>query len=169
MGSYSKGKEEAVCWIKEHFNKGIKCLDVGACNGKWFDLLWDYMVLDGVEVWQPYINKYNLVAKYRRLFEVDIREFEYEWYDLIIFGDIIEHLSVEEAQKVIEYARPRCQNMIVAVPFKYKQGEKNGNPYEVHIQDDLTPELFNERYQGFVPIYMSDDYAYYVKNKDGTK
>lgn len=163
MGSYSKGKEEAVRWIKDHFKSGAKCLDVGACNGKWFNLLWDYMTMDGLEVWQPYISKFNLAAKYRRLFEVDIRDFKYDWYDLIIFGDIIEHLSVEDAQRVLEYAESRCQNMIVAVPFKYKQGEKNGNPYEVHIQDDLTPELFIERYPGFVSIYMSDDYAYYVK------
>lgn len=166
MGSYSEGKTEAVKWICANFSCGSTCLDVGACDGKWSDLLRDYLVMDGVEVWQPYIEKYKLARKYRKLFETDIRSFTYRHYDLIIFGDIIEHLPVEDAQKVIDYAKYRCRNMIVAVPYQYRQGEKNGNPYEVHIQDDLTQELFKERYPGFVPIYKTDTYAYYVRGTD---
>ena len=84
-------------------------------------------------------------------------------YDLIIFGDVLEHMTVEDAQAVVDYARDRCDNMLIAVPFLYEQGAKNGNPYEIHLQADLTPELFNERFPGFKPIYMSEDYAYYVK------
>ena len=169
MGSYTEGKTEAVKWICANFSRGSTCLDVGACDGKWSDLLRDYLIMDGVEVWQPYINKHNLKTKYHRLFETDIRGFEYGVYDLIIFGDIIEHLSVEDAKRVLDYATFHCRNMIVAVPYCYRQGEKNGNPYEVHVQDDLTPELFDSRYEGFVPIYQTDKYAYYVRgsNNDG--
>lgn len=50
---------------------------------------------------------------------------------------------------------------------RYKQGMMHKNPFEVHIQDDLIPELFDIRYPGFKPIYMTDLYAYYVK-KDNT-
>ena len=163
MASYNEGKEEAIKWICANFSKGSTCLDVGACDGKWSDLLGDYLIMDAVEAWRPYIEKNNLIDKYRAVFECEIQNFKYKRYDLIIFGDILEHMSADHARRVIEYAWPRCKNMVIAVPYQYRQGPKNGNPYEVHIQDDLTPELFNERFPGFVTIYQSEQYAYYVK------
>ena len=166
MGSLNKGKKEAVQWIKENFEKGAECLDVGACNGKWFDLVGDYLTMDAIEIWMPNIQKYELAKKYRTVMCSDIIKTNYLFYDLIIFGDVLEHMSVSEAQKVIEYARPRCRDMLIAIPFLYEQGVKNGNPYEIHVQDDLTPELFEQRYPGFKPIFMSDNYAYYVKNNN---
>lgn len=166
MGSLNKGKKEAVQWIKENFEKGAECLDVGACNGKWFDLVGDYLTMDAIEIWMPNIRKYELAKKYRMVMCSDIIKANYLFYDLIIFGDVLEHMSVSEAQKVIEYARPRCRDMLIAIPFLYEQGAKNGNPFEIHIQDDLTPELFELRYPGFKPIFMSDNYAYYVKNNN---
>ena len=36
-----------------------------------------------------------------------------------------------------------------------------GNPCERHIQDDLTDELFNERYPGFKLEFAYPDYGYY--------
>lgn len=81
-----------------------------------------------------------------------------------IFGDVLEHMTVEEAQKVIAYAKEHCNQMLIAVPFLWEQGAIRGNPNEVHIQPDLTPELFNERYPGFKPIFMSAKYAYYVRD-----
>lgn len=163
MGSYNEGKQEAVKWIFEHFSKGSACLDVGACNGKWFDLLGDYMVMDAVEVWPPYIHKYRLQDKYRKVFSSAVQFYQYNHYDLIIFGDVLEHMSVDDARRVIEYAMPRCTDMLIAVPFLYKQGAKNNNPWERHIQDDLTHEIFMKRFPGFRPIFLSDKYAYYVK------
>ena len=166
MGSLNKGKMEAVQWIKENFEKGAECLDVGACNGKWFDMVGDYLTMDAIEIWMPNIQKFELAKKYRMVMCSDIIKTNYIFYDLIIFGDVLEHMSVSEAQKVIEYARPRCRDMLIAIPFMYEQGVKNGNPYEIHVQDDLTPELFEQRYPGFKPIFMSDNYAYYVKNNN---
>ena len=164
MGSYNEGKDKAVAWLCANFSKGSTCLDVGACDGKWSKLLNDYFYMDAVEVWEPYIKKNKLADKYAHVYFIDIRDFKFARYDIIIFGDILEHLPVADAQKVIEYAWPRCKQMLIAVPFLYAQGEKNGNPHEVHQQPDLTPELFDARYPGFLPIYMSEDYAYYIKD-----
>lgn len=165
MGSFSKGKDEAVQWIRANFKEGAEILDVGACNGKWRDLLGNGYIMDAVEIWPPNIHKYELMKKYRMVFGSDIKFYKYVHYDLIIFGDVLEHMTVKDAQAVVDYARDRCDNMLIAVPFLYEQGAKNGNPYEIHIQPDLTPEIFNERFPGFKPIFMSDDYAYYVMAK----
>lgn len=163
MGSYDFGKDEIVAWVKDNFPKGATCLDVGACDGKWSRLLGDYLLMDAVEIFPKNIIDHNLNEKYRNAFCGDVKDLEYEWYDLIIFGDVIEHMTVENAQKVLEYARPRCKDMIVAVPYLYSQGAEYGNPWEVHIQNDLTPEIFNERYKGFKPLIANSEYAYYSK------
>ena len=166
MASIEFGKNEVVAWVKDHFPSGATCLDVGACDGKWFNLLGNYLKMDAVEIYFPYIEQYGLENKYHRMFCGDIVDFRYCWYDLIIFGDVIEHMTVEDAQKVLAFARNRCKEMIVSVPFRYKQGPERGNVWERHIQDDLTPELFKERYPGFKEIYViPDKYAYYIKDK----
>ena len=161
MSSYDYGKPEICAWIRQHFPRDATILDVGACDGKWMKLLPEYPNMDAVEAFEP--NLKNLQG-YRDVYHSDIRDFGYEWYDLVIFGDIVEHLSVEAAKNELEYARDRCRDMIVAVPFLYKQGAIYGNPYEVHIQDDLTPENFSERYPGFeVLLRARDNYCYYHK------
>ena len=161
MSSYDYGKPEICAWVRQHFPRDATILDVGACDGKWRKLLPEYPNMDAVEAFEP--NLQNLQG-YRDVYHSDIRDFGYEWYDLVIFGDIVEHLSVEAAKNELEYARDRCRDMIVAVPFLYKQDAIYGNPYEVHIQDDLTPENFVERYPGFeVLLRARDNYCYYHK------
>ena len=164
MASLNVGKRESIEWIMKNFSKGSFCLDVGACDGKWADLLGDYLVMDGVEIYRPNIEKHNLMSKYRYIFNADIREFQYfDDYDLIIFGDVLEHMSVEDAQKVLHYAIPRCRNLLVAVPYQWVNRSHYGNPWEVHIQDDLTPENVLERYPELKPLFIYDRYGYYIK------
>jgi len=161
MSSYDYGKPEICAWIRQHFPRDASILDVGACDGKWRRLLPEYPNMDAVEAFEP--NLQNLQG-YRDVFHADICDFGYEWYDLVILGDIVEHLSVEAAKNELEYARDRCRDMIVAVPFLYEQGALYGNPYEVHLQPDLTPENFAERYPGFeVLLRARDNYCYYHK------
>ena len=166
MGSYNEGKLEVVEWVKQRFPKGSTCLDVGACDGKWFNLLGDHFKMDCVEIFKPNVYEHDLMNKYEKVFVNDVANFRYAWYDLIIFGDVLEHMPVENAQAVLKYAEPRCNDLIIGIPFLYTQGAIYGNPWEEHIQNDLTPELFNERYPGYEliirPIW---EYAYYHKGE----
>ena len=162
--SYKYFKEEIKEYLKNKYNKGSSILDVGAGNGTYYDLLGEYYKnIDGVEIYAPNIVENCLRGKYREVYNEDIREFKYEWYDIIIFGDIIEHLEVKEAQKVLEYAYDRCREMIIAVPYMYKQGVCYGNVYEIHKQDDLTKENVLERYPYLKLLYGNEEYGYYVK------
>ena len=164
MSSFCEGKEFISGWIHARFDLGATCLDVGACDGNWYNRLGDYFKMDAVEIFQPNIDRHSLKEKYQNVWCDDIAEFQYEWYDLIIFGDVIEHMSVEQAQKVLEYAKPRCKDMIVSVPFLFRQGANYGNQWERHVQEDLTPELFDKRYPGFRMIHRPlPNYAYYAK------
>lgn len=163
MGSYDAGKPEVVAWIRQNFPPESSILDVGACDGRWKGLLPEYFCMDAVEIFTP--NAWQIKPLYREVFNIDIRQFKYEPYDLIIFGDVIEHMPVEDAQAVLRYAAERCRDMIVAVPWQYKQDEMYGNPWEKHIQDDLTPELFSERYPGFEELVSLPGYCYYHKRE----
>ena len=154
MSSYRAGKEYVSLYLRSHFPKGSKCLDVGCCEGFWFDMLSDWFDMDGIEVWRPNVQKYLLYDKYTNLFVKNITEFNYPRnYDVVIFGDILEHLEVEEAQKVLETAQLHSKEVIVAVPFLYPQGEKDGNKYEIHKQADLTEEIFAQRYPAFEQLW----------------
>jgi len=165
MSSLNDGKQEIVSWIKEHFPEGSTVLDVGACDGKWAKLLTGYTI-DAVEIFEPNIRVHNLKYKYRNVYNCNILDYKYDYYDLIIFGDVIEHMQVWEAQVVLDYAKERCKDIIVGVPFLYPQDEIYGNPYERHIQDDLTEVKFYERYKGFeLLLKPRHNYAYYKKGE----
>lgn len=161
MSSYTYGKDEVCAWIRENFPPDATVLDVGACDGLWRRLLPEY-TMDAVEAYAPNVAR---LTGYRAAIQADIMDYRFKWYDLIIFGDVLEHLNVEDAQALLKYSFPRCRDMIVAVPFLYPQGAIYGNPYEVHRQPDLTPAVFAERYPGLVPLIMFDGYAYYRKEK----
>lgn len=163
MPSYPYGKEEVCAWIRRNFPTDSMILDVGACDGAWRKLLPEYKNMDAVEIFEPYMKN---LTDYRIAYNRDIRSFGYIWYDLIIFGDVIEHMSVEDAQKVLYYASRRCEDMIVAVPFLYPQDEVDGNIYQAHIQDDLTEEIFSERYPDLEPLVdTGKNYVYYHKKE----
>lgn len=164
MSSLNTGKPEMIEWIKGHFQKGETCLDVGACDGKWSDLLGGYLTIDAIEIFAPNIHKHKLTDKYRTVYCGDIRGFKYgQEYDLIIFGDVLEHMTVEDAQAVLKYALPRCRDLIVAVPYQWVNRANYGNKYEIHLQDDLTPELVKQRYPELKPFKIYDRYGYYTK------
>ena len=164
--SFSNGKREVCAWVRGRFLPTCEVLDVGAGCGTWRQLLPEYRRMDAIEIFKP---SFFRLEGYREKFLADIRRFEYERYDLIIFGDVIEHLSVEDAQRVLSYAEPRCTDMIVAVPFLYPQEPIGGNEAERHLQDDLTPEVFAARYPQLDVLHDTGcGYCYYHKG-DGDK
>lgn len=164
MASIDAGKAEVCAWIRENFSPDkTRILDVGAGDGKWRHLLPEYE-MDAVEIFPP--NAERISHLYGKVYVTSITKLNYRPYDLIIFGDVIEHLAVDDAQMVLRTAWKKCTDMIVAVPFLYPQGELYGNPWERHIQDDLTPELFAERYPGFeVLVDTRWGYRYYHKGE----
>ena len=165
--SYKFYKQSIKKYLQNRFTDNALILDVGAGEGTYYNLLHDYFKeIHAVEVFKPNIDKYKLNDKYSAVFNVDIKDFEYGFYPIIIFGDVIEHLEVNEAQKVLKYAYDRCDEMIVAVPYEMKQGIAEENVYEIHKQDDLTPENMLERYPMLKLLHNNTKYGYYVKNGD---
>lgn len=159
------GKKEIREFINNIFTSSAEILDVGAGYGIYKDLLGpSFNNIDAVDTWEPAIK--NLAKKYRYAYHQNIKDFDWtkRRYNLVIFGDVIEHMTVEDAQYVIGCAEKYADHILIGVPYLYEQDELYGNPNEKHLQPDLTPEIFNERYPGFKLIcYVERFYGYYFK------
>lgn len=163
-GSYPYYKKEVTQYLKNNFSEEATILDVGAGCGTYYEYLKDYFKnIEAIEIFEPNINNFKLKEKYQKVYNENILNFKYDYYDIIIFGDILEHLDVEEAQQVLDYAFDKCKELIVAVPYLYPQGIAEDNIYEIHKQDDLTNEIMLQRYPKLKLLYGDNRYGYYIK------
>lgn len=144
-----------------------KILDVGPGRGKFRDMLRSYKCMDAIEVWSSYIEKFRLNERYRYVYNEDVNAFtSFSNYQLVIMGDVLEHLEVEDAQNtLIRIDKSGC-DVLVCIPFKMEQDEIDGNPYEIHRQDDLTHKIFMDRYPGFKTFVRDANYGVYFRKAD---
>lgn len=97
--------------------------------------------IDAVEVWEPYVQKYDLLVRYNVVYLSDIREWtseQFSEYDAVIFGDVLEHMTKEEAVRVWDTASSATHAAICIPIVFYAQGHLDDNPYEEHIKPDWT-------------------------------
>lgn len=143
-------------------------LDVGAGSGTYADALRTagYAgTIDAVEVWSNYVSKYHLDTKYRHVINKDVRDLELFDYDVVIFGDVLEHMTKEEAVKVWERVSAQADYALIAIPIiHYHQGEIDGNPFETHVKDDWSNEEVIDTFPGIVASWTGDVVgAYWAK------
>jgi predicted nicotinamide N-methyase len=164
--SYDYFKDKIYLLIKEFYKgKDVNILDVGAGSGLYGLMLKDIAKrIDAVEIYNPYIKAFKLDNIYDNVYNIDICDFipSIE-YDLIIFGDVLEHIEAKKAVKLLERFK-NIPQIIIAVPYLYKQGAVRGNKYEIHKQEDLTKEIFLNRYLGYHYLLGNSDYGYFVKD-----
>ena len=124
-----------------------------------------YKNMDCCEIYEPYVKQYGLDQWYRNVFISDICDFKFDWYDIIIMGDILEHIEQTKAQKLIKNIYGKCNHLIIVVPFLYKQDPIPPNTYLAHLQSDLTEKVFLNRYPGFKMLIEIDKIGIFVKEK----
>ena len=156
--SYGDFKYEVIEHIKENTTQQSKILDVGPGAGTYGVQLRDWNV-EALEIHAPYIQMFNLNESYKEVHIGDIREFDISEYEYIIMGDVLEHLTIDEAKEVLN--KMKDKKVMVAVPYLFEQGEEMGNIYETHHQPDLTDDLMRSRYK-LKPLYTNERYGYYT-------
>ena len=130
-GSWGYFKWDIQAYLFKNFPKNSTILDVGCGQGDYADLLSEHFgKFDAVEIWEPYIEQFNLKERYNNVYNVNILDFDFDYYDIIIMGDILEHLSREDAVKLIEKLKDKCKELLIVVPFYLPQETVNGNVYE---------------------------------------
>ena len=127
-------------------------LDVGPGRGTYAHVLDGLgLSMDAVEIWRPYIRRYDLTRIYRRVLHKDIREHNVFAYDLVLFGDVLEHMPHLDSTMVWDTAKRQARFVMMSVPIiHYPQEASHGNPYEKHVQEHLTPETVRAHYGPFV-------------------
>lgn len=161
---------ETKPWVMEKAKRSrVKTiLDVGAGSGTYRNYFYKNgykPVMDAVEVWQPYIEEFSLTNKYRNVYQVDVRDFDKYSYDLVIFGDILEHMSEDDAFQVWMNASKGCRYGVISIPIiHYHQHAINGNPYEEHIKEDWDHKQVMETFP-FIQDYWLGEItgAYWAK------
>ena len=151
-------------YIIERFSPRTSILDVGPGRGKFAHILNEYHKMDCLEIFEPFVEKYHLQQLYRQVIVEDIRNFRFpaETYDLVIMGDVLEHLNASEAQKVTKYLHSQGSCILTSVPYELIQGELEDNIHEVHLQPDLTPEIMKKRYPDLTMIFSCETCGIYV-------
>ncbi len=164
--SYKFFKEEVKDFLINNVSTKNKILDVGPGVGTYSDLIRKFGYhIDCIEIWEPYVETYNLKEKYDKVFIGDIMDFDISEYDFIILGDVLEHLTKENGTILINKIHKLGKKTLVAVPFLMEQGEHNGNIHETHHQPDLTIDIMENRYPELKKIFSNEYYGYYITDK----
>lgn len=137
-GSSGEGKRQALEMMLELDLKHV--LDVGPGIGTWRDLLFTFYpeaTYHAIEIFEPYVERFGLRRKYTEVRIADASDPEltfkpWEFYDLAIFGDVIEHI---ERQRAIDMVwRIPWKHAIISLPLgEFPQGPSDGNEAEAHV------------------------------------
>lgn len=173
--SSKAGKAWSMKWIRENEHKINRVLDLGAGAGLYpkYAKQTNRMLTNaewiGVEIWQPYIEKYGLNTLYNKVINADIREFNFEEhgeFDLCILGDVLEHMTKEESIQVVTKALEYCKRILVSIPVAhYPQGASEGNPYEVHVKDDWSDQEVKESFPNILDSTQEKKIGVYILGK----
>ena len=147
-GSVVHGKLYTADVLSPLFSSGRirRVVDVGAGSGTYAKLLAPLapgVHWIAVEVWTPYITEHALDRKYHEVINSDVRDVEFAPLapDLVLFGDILEHMTQEEAVAVVGKALAAAAYVMISIPIiDYPQHELEGNPYQRHIKEDWSHE-----------------------------
>lgn len=171
--SYSDFRKESIEILWEAYpDSNLRILDIGAGAGAYSCLKEKYKNVDAIEIWEPNVFKNRLAMKYDCVYAMDVMNFDFNKYDydLVILGDILEHLSIEDAQTLIDRMKKAgVKNGLIHVPFQFEQGPIYGNNYEIHKQPDLTADIVSKRYPSFSPIKILNWKGVYFLNDPDLK
>lgn len=144
-----------------------RVLDVGPGAGKYGKLLGGSgRVVHAVEIFAPYVSLFRLTETYAHVFVGNVMQFPFQkrQYDLVVLGDVLEHLSVPDAQALLSTLRKNHLPTLITVPYMYPHPPMYGNQWEEHKQSDLTKEVFNQRYPGFTLLFGNDKQGVYYRS-----
>lgn len=124
-------------WEVRPEDRPLRVLDVGPGWGKYGTLVREYVDPDAwveaVEVWEPYVTRHRLRAKYDGLRVEDVRDSDPEWlatFDAVLMVDVIEHIPKVDALAVLDRLP---QWVIVSTPRHFFDNPADLPAPEAHV------------------------------------
>lgn len=145
--SAPNGKEWFFFFYATLHGRGVlsRVLDIGPGCGTYSDLLrtpFPGVHWTAVEVWGPYVERFGLAAKYDRIVVADARYVDWGLlgsFDLAVAGDVLEHMTKNEALALAGRLLEHCGLVAVSLPVRpYPQEPVHGNAFEAHVKDDWS-------------------------------
>ena len=142
--SSSEGKGLFKDWLFHFMAAGhVKTVfDVGAGAGtyskithetadevkQWQPTIKEDLKVDCSEVFKPYVSKYNLGIIYNNIYQDDIENIldSIGNYDLIIMGDVLEHMEKDKAIRVFNALKKKCKFLWISIPVQSFRPWTNG-------------------------------------------
>ena len=142
--SDAEGKDWSLARFKKHRPNTVT--DIGPGDGTYARLfrpehhgVW----WTAIEIHKPYVAKYKLkntktrTGMYDELHIEDARQSEDHLFhrDLVIAGDVLEHMPREDAVALLQrIEQAGTWHILVSLPIvDSQQGEVDGNPHEAHV------------------------------------
>jgi len=142
-------------------------LDVGAGSGKNGTLIRQTgykNILECLEPTEKYINEFQLTNIYDNIYNANIHDFintKYKFnYDLVIFGDVLEHLFRSQVIDILDYFLYKAKWIILLWPNNMPQDDYGNNPYEIHKSNFTLNDLTSK----FDVQFYIKNFAYYNWN-----
>jgi hypothetical protein len=141
--SDAEGKDWSLALFERHLPDTV--CDVGPGEGTYarlFRPVYKGVWWTAVEAHKPYVAKYKLKStKTRTMYDEihveDVRESAEHLFhrDLVIFGDVLEHMERDDAVDLLQRAEAAgAWHILVSVPIvESEQGAIGGNEYERHV------------------------------------
>lgn len=151
-------------------------LDVGIGFGRWgilfreFLEIWEHSkydgawerTIDGVEIFPGYIKDYHKYF-YTNIYQTDALDFLRKTdknYDLINFGDVIEHFEKEQGEELLKLAVEKAKYVLASIPIgKHWEQKGSRNPYEEHKSVWYNRDFIRYKYckiKSFTDFTMRD-------------
>ena len=133
---FDKSIEEIIRLLKPQI-----FLDLGAGAGKYGELVKKISPstkLTAVEIQRDYIKKFRLPSIYNEVWNISVTDLINPKYydsnfDVIMIGDIIEHLKKSDGIDLLNFLIYRCRWIILEFPHHYLQNSVDGYHSEAHI------------------------------------
>ena len=169
--SDAENKDIVIRWYKELAPKTV--VDIGAGEGTYFKLInsSDALVTSrwtAIEAWAPYVTDYKLGDMYNNViiadaFYLDFRKVNDGITDLIIAGDVLEHMTKVEAKELIATFKKHSKNIIISIPLLHLHQEPyKGNWFERHIDHWSYEEMCSELGEGLTESLEGPTLGYFL-------
>lgn len=166
--SSAEGKE----WIRDGVRAlagegSLDVLDIGPGVGTYAKLLAGPAIsrIVGVEIYPPYVKTYRLHEYYDDIIIGDVRAVELPETDVVILGDVAEHMTEAEALDVWDRCGAAARRAVyLSIPIvHYPQGEIEGNEHEHHVVDDWDHDKVLSAFTGIGRYWLGTEVGVYER------
>lgn len=119
--SSSKGKDIIKNWFGNQTDI-TTIVDLGCGGGTYPKLLGSKYIWKAVEIFYPYIEKFELKKLYQEIRIGDIQYMDLPRGDCAILGDVLEHLPEEAAIKTFKKVNRQFRHVVVSIPLNSEPG-----------------------------------------------